>query len=262
MMLSLLRAELTLLRRDSTAFTTAVALPLVIGGLWALNDPPIGEGVGALAVIQLMLMLAFTLHTVGVMILATRRESGVLRRWRVSGASDTAILGGMLGVPTGLAAIQALGLTAGTVWLWDALPGRVDLVLLGTASGVLVLLGWTVLAAAFTRSAEHAMITTFPVILLLIVSTTFALTRPLTSLDLAVLALPAGPATQLLRMGWETQAATASGILAALGASLIHALIAVAAARATFRWLPRSAEGGRRRMRADRDAQDRVPQRA
>ncbi|MCC5948408.1 MAG: hypothetical protein JJT89_08110 [Nitriliruptoraceae bacterium] len=252
MSLALLRTELTLLYRDSTAFTTAVALPIVIGGLWALNDPPIGQGIAAMAVLQLQLMLAFTLHCLGVMVLAARRERGVLRRWRASTASDTAILIGTLGVPAGLAIVQALALTGATAWLWDAVPARPELVLAGVVGGVLVLLGWTVLVAAFTRSSEHSMITTLPVILLLVFSTSFALSRPLVGLDLAVLALPGGPSTQLMRMAWDADAATAPALLSAGGACLAHALLALGAARARFRWTPqhRAAHGGRAARRS------------
>ena len=253
MMFPLLRAELHLLRRDSTASVTAVALPLVIGGMWIVGDPPIGDGVGALAVIQLMVMLAFTLHSVGVMILASRREAGVLRRWRVSGASDTVILGGTLGVPTALAVLQAWALTAVTAWVWEVVPGRIDLVVLGTLLGTVVLIGWTIFAAAFTRSAEHSMITTFPVIMLLVFGTTFALGRPLESVDWAVLAIPVGPAIQLLRMGWETTAATGSGLLIALAAGAVHTLIAAVAAWIYFRWSPAHADEGGSRTTAATD---------
>lgn len=253
MRLALLRTEVHLLLRDSTAFVTAVALPLVVGGMWIVGDPPIGDGVGALAVIQLMVMLAFTLHSVGVMVLASRREAGVLRRWRVSGASDAAILGGTLGVPTGLAIVQAWVLTALTAWLWGVAPGRVDLVVLGTLLGATVLLGWTVVAAAFTRSAEHSMITTFPVIMLLIFGTTFALTQPLTATDWSVLAIPVGPAIQLLRMGWESGAATAGGVAIAVAAGAVHTLVAAAAAWVYFRWSPAHADEGGSRTSAATD---------
>lgn len=253
MNLALLSSELHLLRRDSTAFVTAVALPLVIGGMWIVGDPPIGDGVGALTVIQLMVMLAFTLHSVGVMVLASRREAGVLRRWRVSGASDAAILGGTLGVPAGLAILQAWGLTAVTAVLWGVTPGRIDLVVLGTLLGTAVLIGWTVVAAAFTRSAEHSMITTFPVVMLLIFGTTFALTRPLEAFDAAVLAIPVGPAIQLLRAGWETGAATGSTVAVAVAAGAVHTLISAAAAWVYFRWSPAHAEEGGSRNTAAAD---------
>ena len=78
--LARLRTELTLLGRDTTALTTAVALPLLLGGWWVLESPPLGDWLGAAIVFQVVGLLVMTMHTVGTMSLVNRRDQLVLKR--------------------------------------------------------------------------------------------------------------------------------------------------------------------------------------
>ena len=243
---ALLRTELTLLLRNSTAWSTAVAIPLLLGGFWALNEPPIGDGLGAVIVLQVVMLLVFTLHTVGTMTLASRREQLVLKRWRSSQASATSVLVGTIGIPAGLVVIQAALLSAITMRLGNQTPASAAMLVLGVIAGVITIAAVTFVVAAFTRSPEHAMITTFPVITLLLGGSGWALTRPFDATDWAVLAIPGGATTQLLRLGWDgpTQPGTdaAAWIGAAgpsLAATVLLTTIAVAAALHYFRWEPR-----------------------
>jgi ABC-2 type transport system permease protein len=242
--LALMQTELTLLRRDTTAWGTAIALPLFLGAMWVLNAPPIGEGLGAIVVLQVVGLLIFTLHTVGTMSLASRREQLVLKRWRSSQASPTGVLLGSIGVPAGLVVVQTAVLTAITIVLYDQMPVSVTMLSIGVLAGVISVGAITFVVAAFTRSAEHAMITTFPVIALLMGGTVWALSRPLEAVDWVVLAIPGGGAIQLLRLGWEGP--TGSGIASWLGeaapsltATAVLTGLATAAAVRWFRWEPR-----------------------
>jgi len=242
--LALMQTELTLLRRDTTAWTTAIALPLLLGASWVINEPAIGEGLGAVVVFQVVGLLIFTLHTVGTMSLASRREQLVLKRWRSSQASATSVLMGTIGVPAGLVVAQAAALTAITVAVYDQMPASVTMLILGVLAGVISVGAITFVVAAFTRSAEHAMITTFPVIAVLMGVTVWALTRPFDAFDWPVLAVPGGGAIQLLRLGWGGPAGT--GLTTWLGeaapslaATSLLTVVATAAALRWFRWEPR-----------------------
>lgn len=241
---ALVRAELTLLRRDTTAWSTAIAIPLLLSAVWMVSDPPVGEGLGGVIVLQVMSLLVFTLHTVGTMTLASRREQLVLKRWRTSQASATGVLVGSIGVPAGLVVLQAAVLSAITMRIGGLAPASATMMLVGVVSGVISIAAITFIAAAFTRSAEHAMVTTFPLVAALIGGAVWTLSRPFDAFDWAVLAVPGGATTQLLRLGWDGPAepgATAWLVEAApgLAASALLTAIAVAAAVRCFRWEPR-----------------------
>jgi ABC-2 type transport system permease protein len=243
--LALLRTELTLLRRDTTAWATAIALPFVLGAWWIVNDPPFGEGAAAIVALQVTLLLVFTLHTVGTMALASRREQLVLKRWRSSQAGPVSVLVGTIGVPAGLVLLQAGVLTGMTMRAVGDPPASLPMLAAAVVAGIVTVGALTFLAAAFTRSAEHAMITTFPVILLLMGSTVWALLRPFRGDDWAVLALPGGVVTTLAQLAWNGPEG-GGGVLAwlreaapSLGATVVITVLATVAALRWFRWEPR-----------------------
>lgn len=243
--IALLRAELTLLRRDTTAWATAIALPFALGAWWIVSDPPFADGVGAIVALQVATLLIFSLHTVGTMALASRREQLILKRWRSSQASSLSVLVGTIGVPAGLVVIQAVVLSALTMVATDTMPASVTMLLVGAVSGVSIIGALTFVAAAFTRSSEHAMITTFPLILVVMAGTVWALMRPYDAFDLPLLAVPGGAMTQLLRLGWDGPS-DGAGMVAwlsqatpSLVATAALTAVATVAARRWFRWEPR-----------------------
>lgn len=146
--MTLLRTELTLLRRDTTAWATATVFPLLIGAMWVISEPNVGEGLGAAIVFQVIGLLIFSLHTVGTMALASRREQLVLKRWRSSEASSTSVLAGTIGIPAALVVIQAVVLTLITAAVYDQRPASVAMLSVGVLAlpggGVIQLLrlGW------------------------------------------------------------------------------------------------------------------------
>lgn len=242
--LTLLRTELTLLRRDTTAWVTATVFPLLIGATWVINEPALGDGLGTVIVFQVVGLLIFSLHSVGTMALASRREQLVLKRWRSSEASATSVLVGTVGVPAGLVVLQAVLLTAITVAVYGQAPASVTMLSIGVLAGVVSIGAITFVVAAFTRSSEHAMVTTFPVIAVLMGAAVWAMLRPFDPTDWAVLALPGGGVIQLLRLSWSGP--TGSGIgawLAAAAPSLLATAVVTALATAGalrwFRWEPR-----------------------
>ncbi len=245
--LALLRIELRLLGRDTTAWGTAIALPLLLGAVWFADLPPMGDGVGTAIVFQVVGLLVMTLHTVGTMSLVNRREQLVLKRWRSSEASTTGVLIGTIGVPAGLVVVQAAVLSVITMLAHGQAPASSTMLLVGVLSGVVTIGAVTFVVASFTRSSDHALITTFPVVALLMGGAVWAMMRPFDPLDWPVLAIPGGASVQLLRLGWDgpTQAGAGAAAwlgdaAASLGATALISLVATAAAVRVFRWEPRA----------------------
>lgn len=236
---SLIRTETTLLTRDTTAVTTAVAIPLVLGAMWGLSEPPFGSGLAALAATQLTLVLVFTVHVLGVTILTARRESGVLRRWRMSGLSDPAIAVGTLGMPVLLGLAQGLALTAMSAWWWETWPPHAWLFVVAALAGSLIIAAWSVPVAAATSSSEHAMTTTLPGFVVIVGTAVFALSRPLDVVDPLVLALPTGGVSQLVALAFTSGGAEATVVAAATLATLGHLCLAAVVGYRTLRWTPR-----------------------
>lgn len=242
---ALMRTEFTLLRRDTTAWTTAIALPFLLGAVWMFNPPPMLDGGATVAVLQVMGLLVFTLHTVGVMALAARRDQLVLKRWRTSQAEPMSILAGSIGVPAGLVIAQAVALAAITAAVTGARPANVAVLALGVLSGVAVIGAATFVVAGFTRSPEHAMVTTVPVLMVLMVAAMWSLGRPFDPFDLTALALPSGATIQLLRLGWDGPVgdgglhAWVTAAAPSVVAAVVYTALGSAAAARWFRWEPR-----------------------
>lgn len=244
--LALVDMEFRLLIRDTTAWGTAIALPLFLGGIWVVNERPFGDGWSAIVVLQVLMLLLFTLHTVGTMVLASRREQLVLKRWRGSEASDASIVVGSIGVPVLLVLAQTLVLTGITVAVSGRGPDNVPVVVAAVLIATITVAALTLVVAAFTRSAEHAMITTFPVFIALGVGGYLGLARPVGDLAWGLMAIPGAAAVQLIRLGWDGTQVLAEGatLLSAAGPLLaMSAVVTVAAAvlaLRTFRWEPRT----------------------
>lgn len=245
--LTLFVAELRMLGRDATAWTTAIVLPLLLGGLWSISSPPIGDGWSAVIALQLVLLLMFTLHTVGTMTLASRRQQLVLKRWRSSQASPTAILAGTIAVPSVLVVVQSVLLTVVTMTVAVESPRPASWPLLAVAilTATATVGALTFVAAAFTRSSEHAMITTFPLMVVLMGGTAWALLADPTSvLGNAAMLVPGVASTELVVLAWdgvgeggamELLRAARQPVLASIG---LVGLATWAAVR-TFRFAPR-----------------------
>jgi ABC-2 type transport system permease protein len=239
--LTLFRTELTLLSRDTTAWGTAIAVPLLLGGAWIVSAPPFGDGWGAVIATQLVVLLAFTLHTVGVMALAGRRQELVLQRWHTTQASTMGILLGTMSVPVVLTLGQAALLTAITMAVAGASPASWPLLVVAVVTATATVTGLTFVAAAFTRSPEHAMITTAPVLIVLIGGSAWALLGdPIGSYGTLAALVPGVAATELTLAAWDgwTGPVWSTFRDAFIGAAALVAL-SVDGARRVFRFEPR-----------------------
>lgn len=243
--MTLMTNEFRMLGRNTTAWSTAIALPVLLAGFMALGEPSLGDGIGALMALQVLVMLVFTLHTVGTMTLAARRQHLVLKRWRSSQASDVAILLGTIAPVVVMTVLQIALLTLFTAVIHDAAPAVPVLLVAGVGSACALVAALTFVVAGFTRGPEHAMITTVPVSAALLAGALPVLSRPLDQLPAAVLAIPGAAPTQLILLGWQgTESQGAAGTmvqaLPGLAAGAVLTAVAVAMAARFFRWEPRS----------------------
>lgn len=230
-------AEVRLLGRSWFTVVMAVALPTSVGLLivWAEGDTG-RAGWGGAAGLLLVTLLALTAYTVGTTTLAARRQQFVLKRLRLSGAADAAILAGILTPIALLTLVQAVVL-AGVLAVADGLP-RVDpLPLLAAVAGGIGAAGVLAVAtAAVTPAPESAQLTTAPIALAFAGGGLWAVRTPAADVGWPMLALPGASVTQLARLAVEPAAGSAVPATVALAAVIV---IGTPVAVRAFRWDPR-----------------------
>ncbi len=230
-------AELRMLSRSVPAVAMGVVVPTALGLLlvWAEHDTGRSSR-GTATGLQLALLLTLTVHGVGTTTLVSRRTQSVLKRLRTCGASDAAVLTGIL-VPSALLMLLQTGvvLVAGG----GRLPGRPWAPLAALGCGILVAGVFAVVTAAWTAAPELAQLTTAPLGLTFVGGALWAARTPAPDVEPWMLALPGVPVTQLARLGWDEPGTTTAGGLAAAAALLILAAVATLVAARARRWDPR-----------------------
>ncbi|TNC18652.1 ABC transporter permease, partial [Georgenia sp. 311] len=168
--MSLVRAELTLLVRNRTTLFNAVALaPLTVVFLAALDLVPDGAGsaiagmlVTSLAAIALVIVVYYNLTTT----IVARREELVLKRLLTGDVSRTEIV---VATATPAVVILLAQLVLGVVasGIWFELPGVQNpaLVALAVVGGIVVFTLLATASSGLTRTVETAQLTTLPVLL-------------------------------------------------------------------------------------------------
>lgn len=251
-MRALASSEWQLLRRNTVALINTLFVPVLMVGFFALF--PVGGELqfGVVAPILLLGMaLMFVVYYTLVTALVARREAYVLQRLRSGEASDAVILGGLSLPFVLITVVQSLLGVVGAVLLLDAdTPTNPVLILVATVGSAVV---WALLAVAstgFTRSVEHAQITTMPLLLVAILGS--GLSVPLTLLpewaQTVAAFTPMHPVVELMRLGMA--GATVDGTALDFGATFTEAVqplavlvlwtfVALWAIRRYLRWEPR-----------------------
>jgi ABC-2 type transport system permease protein len=230
-------AELRMLSRSVPAVVMGAVLPAALGLLivWAEHDTG-RAGRGTATGLQLAVLLALTTYTAGTTTLVARRSQSVLKRLRLSGASDTAVLTGSL-LPSAL-----LMLLQGAVMVvagGGQMPGDAWAPIIAIAAGILVAGVFAVVTSAWTPAPELAQLTTAPLALAFLGGAFWAARTPASEVEWWMLALPGAAVTQLTRLGWdEPGIGTAGGLAATAALVIVAAAVAPFAVRA-FRWDPR-----------------------
>ena len=250
---SLVRAEVTLLRRNKLALFNAFvmpALPFLLLIPIRVNDNMDNETTSLFLGLVVALILMFVIYYNLLSTFVSRREELVLKRLRSGECSDTEIIGG-ISIPAmaiGLIVFVALSLLT-VVALGQPLPVNA-LLLLAVVGGSLVFAGLALVTTIITKNSEAAQLTSLPIVLICMFGAGFS---PLSALPgwatTALRFTPLAPSYELTRLGWGgvthdgrtvnlvdsfTQAALPAGIL--LGWIVIAGFIA----RQYFRWEPRT----------------------
>ncbi len=214
---ALARAEGQQLLRNKVALLNCFALPLIIGVIClGLGDAIPG---GALAtffpIVVIGTALLFVVYYTLVTAFVARRESLLLKRLRAGEASDSAIVAGIAAPFVVITMAQAALAVVAAIVLFDARPGpEVILVFLAALLGTLAFAGLAVASTPYTRTVEHAQITTLPVILVPLLLS--GLSIPLDIMPDAMRAIarlmPLTPVVDLVTLGMSGGAQGADGL--------------------------------------------------
>ncbi|GID90892.1 hypothetical protein ACFQFC_37115 [Amorphoplanes digitatis] len=228
-------AELRMLTRSVPAMVLAGVLPTALGALlvWAESDTG-KAGDGATAALVVVTLMALTAYTAGTTALASRRQQFVLKRLRLSGARDTAIIAGVLAPAVVLTLLQAALLFTIVAVAGAPAPSRPAAPVLALAAGTVLAGVLAVGTAAFTSGPEYAQFTTVPLALAIVGGGYRVAVAPPGDVGAALLALPGASVAQLTRSGWE-----AVPVLPATVALVLLLVLAAPPALRLFRWQPR-----------------------
>jgi ABC-2 type transport system permease protein len=203
--------------------------------VWAEGDTG-RAGWGGAAGLILVTLMGFTAYAAGTTVLAARRQQFVLKRLRTSGASDTAIIVGVV-MPSAALTVAQTVVLFGIVGVHGGLPAvRPVPLLLAVVMGAAVAAVLAVLTAAFTATPEAAQLTTSPIGLAFFGGGLWVVSTPPGEVTWAMLALPGGSIAQLTRIGWGEPVAGQGGAVVAL--ALLVLVVTPLAVRA-FSWDPR-----------------------
>ncbi len=246
-MMSLARAELTLLGRSKGTLFAALFVPLVLplsvrSAAEEMDLAEAGLTPGELvlpAAVGFSLLFAVYSSLVGVYVV--RREELVLKRLRTGELRDAEILAGsaLPAVLTGL--VQCLLLITGCTVLLDlSAPSAPHLAVLGLLLGLVISAALAAFTASWTRTGESAQVTPMPLLIVSMLGSGMFVPLELFPDRLASVCelLPLTPVVSLVRGGW-TGDLTAGESLGALTIALAWTVLAVFAVRRRFRWEPR-----------------------
>ncbi|HWO68952.1 MAG TPA: ABC transporter permease [Umezawaea sp.] len=232
MILALSRTELTLLLRNKTAASLALAMPLLIGALLMVNGP---SGWTFIIVLQLVMMLGFTVYMTVTTSLVGRRQDLYLKRLRTGEASDQVVIVGLL-VPTiVLGFVQAVVLLGMSTIAGAPLPERPLLLLLAVAGGAAMCCAVGVATSGITSTPELAQITTAPFFFALFGGAIWTLVSD--SVDYRMMLVPGGQVAELVKAAWG---GPTDNVGLAVVSLVVWVAIGAALAVRHFRWEPRS----------------------
>ena len=240
-LVALLRMELRALRRNRTAAVMSVGAPLAIGIVLAgeyEGGPPAGIArMGSM----LALVAVLAVHHHLITVYASRRQELVLKRLRAGLLSDDTILAGAAAATLTIYLLQGACLVGyGVVVLGLPVPGNPLLILVALGLAAAVMAMSAAALSAITRSAEAAMLTSLPTVVLFLAAPGAMVPLGTFSEPIEEIARysPMGAFTAVVREAWL--GTTGLDTFLALGALAVWTLLGWALARAVFRWEPRA----------------------
>lgn len=239
-MLSIARSELQQILRNRLVFFSATVIPVGMSLLLITQRElfsQVPNGMGLLAGVFMIILIAMGLYTTAVSTLAARRQTLFLKRLRSTAVSDAAALAGILGPPALIGIIQVAAVLTVLAVLTD-LPANIPLLIVSALSLVAMMVGLALATAGVTTSPEHAQITTLPITMgtsAVAFWIGFTGTEELGTLKRL---LPGGAATELTINAWNEGTELVDNLLL-LPPTIAWVAVGVALAQKFFRWEPR-----------------------
>ncbi len=247
--LGLAQANTLLMRRNLLTVVYAVALPLLPLGLVATTPERTGTAGAIPLTLVLLMALLFPVYYNLLSMFVTRRDELVLKRLRSGEATDAEIIVSMAlpGVALVFVVAVVAAVVAGLVGFGP--PANPFLLALGLLLSCVTFVALALWTAAWTKNAEAAQLTSFPVLMLATVGLTRAVFPAAAQrwLDL----LPGAALEDLVRVAWfglepgalgtdaVTWWATWGEALPALGYLFGWTVLGVLVARRAMTWEPR-----------------------
>lgn len=239
--LTLAVAETRLILRNRTVLVTAAILPIAMAiAIGRSNITAFAGPGGALAAVQLGMLLIFGVLMTSTMTLATRRQQRYLKRLRSSPASTLSIVAGLSGPLVLIVAVQAVIVLISMATLPGGGPEHPELLALAFANGAVTAVALGFLTASFTNTPEAAQITVIPATLVFMAGIFLGLAPVEGPASVLAAAVPGAGMAELTRLGWD---GSPGGYAAAIRPLLLSTLVTVAAvlvAAKLFRWQPRA----------------------
>lgn len=238
-MFTIAQSELVQIFRNRSVLLTGLVLPVAASVTfiaWRDRFTSIGSS-GYIAAVIVFTIAAFTLYSTTVTTLAARRQTLFLKRLRSTAASDPAILSGLILPITAI----SLGQVAAILAVFAAVSGRpadVAVLAVAIAAAFVMMLAFGVATAGFTRSPEHAQVTTLPLALGIPILASWVGISGTDDLAVVKRLLPGGSATELVVDAWNGEGSLGDS-LTLLGPTVAWVVVAIALSARLFRWEPR-----------------------
>jgi ABC-2 type transport system permease protein len=238
-MFPIAQSELSQIFRNRSVLITSLIMPLAASAFFILQREQFEEigSLGYIAAVIVFTIAAFSLYGTTVTTLAARRQTLFLKRLRSTAAGDAAILSGLVLPVSVLCVIQVASILAvfGAV---GGSPAQVTILAVAIAAVFVMMLAFGVATAGFTRSPEHAQVTTLPLALGTPILASWVGISGTEDLTVVKRLLPGGAATELIVDAWNVGVSLDDAI-PLLVPTFAWVLAAVALASRLFRWEPR-----------------------
>lgn len=230
-------AELRLLFRNRLVAASALLVPVMFATVLIVTRDTFPGGAGSVVGLAVIGLAGLGVYVTATTTLATRRQTLFLKRLRSTTVSDGAILAGLL-VPVLAVNIFQVAVVLVVMGVVGVPAADTLLVIVGVIAAEALFLALALLTSVFSRSAEHAQVTTLPLFFVSVgVAGWIAVTGTEDFTALKRL-LPGGAAVELMMNGWfgtSDWAHTAPALVSAI----VWPIVVFIFARTYFRWDPR-----------------------
>ena len=233
------QSELFQILRNRSVLITGLIMPIAASAFFIVRRDDFVEAgsLGYIAAVIVFTIAAFSLYSTAVTTLAARRQTLFLKRLRSTAVGDTTILSALL-LPVSTLAVTQVAAILAVFGAVGARPAQIATLAVAIAAVFAMMLAFGVATAGFTRSPEHAQVTTLPIALGTPILATWVGISGTESLTVVKRLLPGGAATELIVDAWNV-GVPVDDALPLLAVTLAWVVVAVVLAIRLFRWEPR-----------------------